>query len=352
MIIDFISSDPFSLRLAGGVMVYWSVDLHMNLAHVHLLLNHFPSIGTIIGLGLLILALIARSEDLKRSSLVVLFAIALITIPTYMSGNAAQEAVCLVPPTPAGAPCPNPVFSRPIIEAHRDAAMLGYIFIELAGIFSWLGLWQYRRTGRVALWTLCGVLIFAAMTIPLMANASTIGGVIRHPEILDNPAAVAAASKGVIGINVSQIGLMVRDEPWMWPTCETLHFVGLSLLVGVVLLVDLRMLGVVKQVSFATLHRLLPWGILGFALNLATGMAFFVAAPEQYTTNKSFQFKMLFVLIAGANALYFTSFDEAWEMQPGDDAPMTARVAATSAVILWIAVMFCGSMLPFLGNAF
>ena len=138
----------------------------------------------------------------------------------------------------------------------------------------------------------------------------------------------------------------------MWPTCETLHFIGLSLLLGVVLLVDLRMLGVVKNVSFVTLHRLLPWGILGFALNLATGMAFFVAAPEQYTTNKSFQFKILFVLIAGANALYFTCFDEAWEMKPGDDAPFAAKFAAMSAVLLWIAVMFCGSMLPFLGNAF
>jgi hypothetical protein len=238
------------------------------------------------------------------------------------------------------------------MEAHRDAAMLAYMVMELVGVFAWLGLWQFRRTGAIARWTTGIVLILSAVTIIFMANASNIGGVIRHPEILDSPAAVAAASKGVVGMNVSWVGLLVRGQPWMWPTCETLHFVGLSLLLGVVLLVDLRMLGIIKNVSFATLHRLLPWGILGFGLNLLTGMAFFVAAPEQYTTNKAFQYKILFVLIAGANALYFTSFDQAWDMQPGDDAPFTAKFAAMSAVVLWIAVMFCGSMLPFLGNAF
>jgi hypothetical protein len=324
----------------------------MNLAHVHLLLNHFPTIGTIIGLGLFLIALVAKSEDLKRASLVIFFAIALLTIPTYMSGNAAQEALCLVPPTPASTPCPNPALSRPLIEAHRDAALLAYAFMELVGVFAWLGLWQFRRTGSIARWTSGVLLVFSAITVALMGNASNIGGVIRHPEILENPAAVVAAAKGVVGLDVSWIGLMVRGQPWMWPTCETLHFIGLSLLLGVVLVVDLRMLGVMKNVSFVTLHRLLPWAILGFGLNLTTGMAFFVAAPEQYTTNVSFQVKIALVLIAGANALYFTSFDQAWEMGPGDDAPFTAKFAAMSAVLLWIGVMYCGSMLPFLGNAF
>jgi len=59
----------------------------------------------------------------------------------------------------------------------------------------------------------------------------------------------------------------------------------------VVLAVDLRMLGFMKSVSFATLHRLLPWGILGFGINVLTGMLFFVGAPEQYTTNTSFQWR-------------------------------------------------------------
>jgi hypothetical protein len=58
------------------------------------------------------------------------------------------------------------------------------------------------------------------------------------------------------------------------------------------------------------------------------------------------------ILVAAANGLYFTVLDETWLLGPGDEAPMTAKVMAASAMALWVAVMFCGSMLPFLGNAF
>jgi hypothetical protein len=138
----------------------------------------------------------------------------------------------------------------------------------------------------------------------------------------------------------------------MWPTCETLHFVGLSLLCGVVFLVDLRVLGVMRGVSFASLHRLLPWAALGFGVNIGTGMLFFVGIPGQYIHNPAFYWKIGLAMLAGANALYFTLFDEPWSLGPGEDAPITAKVFAASAMVLWIGVMYCGSMLPFLGNSF
>ena len=67
--------------------------------------------------------------------------------------------------------------------------------------------------------------------------------------------------------------------PWVWPTCETLHFIGMALLMGVVGVIDLRMLGVMKSLSFAPLHRLLPWGIAGFVINLTTGLMFLPEIP-------------------------------------------------------------------------
>ena len=76
------------------------------------------------------------------------------------------------------------------------------------------------------------------------------------------------------------MGNFVVGVKWVWATCQTLHFMGLSLLLGVVFLVDLRLLGVMKNVSFATVHRLLPWGILGFGLNVLTGMFYFLALPS------------------------------------------------------------------------
>ena len=81
-------------------------------------------------------------------------------------------------------------------------------------------------------------------------------------------------------------------------------------------------------------------------------MLFFVGAPDQYTMNKTFYWKIVFVMLAAANGLYFTVLDEPWVLGSGDEAPLTAKVMAASAMFLWVAVMFCGSMLPFLGNSF
>jgi hypothetical protein len=334
--------------------------MNINLAHLHLLINHFPTIGFIVGLGLFVFAMIGKSDELKRASLVIFVGIALMTIPTYMSGSAAQEMICMVAQKSPNAPCANPNVSREVIETHRDAALLALVFMEITGAAAWLGLWQFRRSSRPSNTTLLTVLLLSIVTLAVVSNAANLGGPIRHPEILSDPEAAATSQPagpqtptGVrLGLDSGGLGKFILGVPWMWPVCETLHFIGLSLLMGVVLLIDLRMLGVMRNVSFATLHRLLPWGILGFAVNVLTGMMFFIAAPEQYTQNGAFHWKMAFVLIAGANALYFTMFDETWSLGPGDDAPLTAKFAAVSALFLWVAIMYCGSMLPFLGNAF
>jgi hypothetical protein len=318
----------------------------MNLAHLHLLLNHFPSIGTIIALGLLLASVVARSGDLKRASLVLFVGIALLTVPVYVTGNAAQAAICVAQ---RGAPCNDPAVSRPTIEAHENAAFLSFAFIELTGGFAWLGLWQYRRRSHLPRRTLMVVMLLSWAALGLVSRAANMGGDIRHPEIR------TGETVAVIGDTMTrQIGAALAGEiPWMWPAGETLHFIGLVLLFGIVLLVDLRVLGMMKSVPFSTLHRLLPWAILGYTLNTVTGMLFFVAGWDMmYTTSPVFHWKLALIVVAGANALYFTMFDAPWSLGAGDSAPATAKFAAASAIALWIGVIFCGHMLPFIGNAF
>jgi len=320
----------------------------MNLAHIHLLLNHFPTIGTIIGIGLFLVGLVARSNDLKRASLVVFLGIALITLPTYMSGNAAQEMICKAGPK---APCADQGVSRALIEKHEGAALLAFIFMQLTGAFAWLGLWQFRRIARFPIWSLTAVTVLSLVTFGLMAQAANLGGDIRHPEIREIVKAEAAQQAGELPLGRA-VGSFVIEKTWVWATCETLHFVGLCLLFGIASFVDLRMLGMMKSIPYSALHRLLPWGVLGFGLNLITGMFFFVAAYDQYTTNTVFHWKLILMMLAGLNVLYFTIFDEPWELEAGDDAPPAAKFVAASAFVLVIGVIFCGRMLLFLGKAF
>ncbi|HTR37336.1 MAG TPA: hypothetical protein VMH80_15630 [Bryobacteraceae bacterium] len=315
----------------------------MDLTHIHLLLNHFPTIGTIIGGGLFVMSLLMKSDDLKRASLVILLGIALLAIPTYMSGNGAQDAIKSLPGV-----------SKALIEAHEGAALVGMAFMLATGAFAWLGLWQFRRLARVPNWNLTVILILTLVSFGLMARASNMGGEIRHEEIRSSqkaPASAAEATDEPQGLARS-VGAFVTDTPWMWPTCETLHFVGLSLLLGVVLLVDLRVLGVVRGVSFQSLHRLLPWAAIGFGVNIGTGMLFFVGIPGQYIHNTAFYWKIGLAMLAALNAVYFTILDEPWSLGPKEDAPLTAKIAAASAMALWLGVLYFGSMLPFIGNSF
>ncbi len=146
----------------------------------------------------------------------------------------------------------------------------------------------------------------------------------------------------------------VVDSVWVWPACEPLHFIGMALLIGVVGAIDLRILGVMKQLPFAPLHQLLPWGIAGFATNLITGALFFIGVPSQYNHNIAFIAKVLFIVLAGINVFvfYLGPFRRVEAMGPGDDAPLSAKVIAATSLVLWFGVMYWGRMLPFIGNAF
>ena len=311
-----------------------------DLAHVHLLLNHFPTIGTILGLGLLLLAFVRRNDHLKKVSLEVFFLIALATIPVYESGVAAAEAL-------KG----QTGVSSVAMTAHEDAALLGFILMLITGAVAWLGLWQSRRIGRPTAGATAAVLVLSAVTVAVMARVANIGGDIRHPEILGGQYSSPVETTSA-WLTVASVKAFVLENPWVWPTAETLHFLGMSLMFGVLMIVNLRLLGWMRGMSFAAAHRLLPFGILGFAVNLVTGMLFFIAASEQYTQNVSFHWKMILLELAGLNFLVLTVFDGAWALPAGADPPLSDKLLAASALILSVGVMYFGRMLPFIGNAF
>ena len=144
------------------------------------------------------------------------------------------------------------------------------------------------------------------------------------------------------------------NSPWAWPASETVHFLGLSLSFGVLLAVNLRILGVMKQVPFADVHRLLPWGMLGFGANLITGMLFFVGQPKQYLDSAPFYWKVVFLMIAGANFLYLTVFRKAWTPTIPIAMGCEARRQGHGRLSMfsWLVVLYGGRMLPFIGHAF
>jgi len=131
---------------------------------------------------------------------------------------------------------------------------------------------------------------------------------------------------------------------------EDLHFLGLILLLGTIGVLNLRILGFLKQTPIAPLHRFIPWGIAGFAVNVVTGFLFFIGMPNFYIVNLVFQLKMLAILVAGANLLLFNCtsyFRELEHLGPGEEAPRFAKIVAVTAIFLWIAIIVLGRYIPF-----
>ena len=91
------------------------------------------------------------------------------------------------------------------------------------------------------------------------------------------------------------------------------------------------MLGMMKAAPFSALHRLLPWAVLGLGINLVTGMLWVIGTPEMYMMNVSFFWKMGFLMLAGANLIYVTTFDEPWSVGAGENAPLTSKAIAASS---------------------
>ena len=314
----------------------------MNLAHLHLLLNHVPTVGYAVGVCLFLVALIRKDEKIQRVSLGILFAVAVLCLPAYLTGVAASEIMQ-----------DRPGISAELIEAHQDAALSAFALMELTGGLAWLALWQFRRYGQAPRPVLVTIVLLSVGSFALMAQAANLGGGIRHPEIvsLDETAGTAPVIN-TAWLKTSSLRAFVNDTEWVWPACEAIHFIGLALAFGVVLLLNLRMLGMMKAVAFADLHRALPWGMLGFAVNLVTGMLFFIGVPEQYTNNAPFQWKIVCLVLLGANLIYFTSLTDPWRVGAGSEAPRSVKVMAASAIVLWLGVVYFGRMLPYLGGAY
>jgi hypothetical protein len=155
-------------------------------------------------------------------------------------------------------------------------------------------------------------------------------------------------------LDIGWMADFVNDYDWVWPICEMLHFVGMALLIGSVGILDLRILGLLKDVPIARLEKLVPVGIVGFALNVTTGLIFVTGntagGSMAYISNLAFQIKMLLVLIAGLNlaAYYVTGIARtAATVPPSSEAAPAAKVVAVISLLAWFGVIYFGRMIMY-----
>lgn len=141
-------------------------------AHLHLVLNHLPVVGSLFALGLLAWGCWRHSEELKRAGLGAVVIVALVTIPAYLTGEPAWEDIM-------GLPGDN----DPYIEAHERAAQFAFGASALTGIVALIGLLKSTRGKSLSVRWTTTVLVLLVITAGMMSYVANLGGMIRHTEI-------------------------------------------------------------------------------------------------------------------------------------------------------------------------
>lgn len=318
--------------------------MRIDFVHLHLLLNHFPVIGTIVGASLFLLSFLVHAQGLRRSSLIVLVAMALLTIPAFITGVGAQVKL-------TGAPG----ISNALIMRHLGSAELSVWFMEITGALAVIALWRSGQHGTAARWNTLAVVLCVLMTVVLMARTGNTGGDIRRVEVSSPvPSTTVEAVMAYFEPSPRDFtNLMIANQYW-WAFMMAMHFVGLVLVVGTFGLFNLRVLGFARQLPIGSLNTLLPLGLAGFGINLVTGLLAFVGMPAFYTYNVAFMLKIAAVLLAGASLalFYLTSvFRDCEAVGPGGDAPWRAKVLSGVSLVLWFAIIVLGRYIQPLENS-
>jgi hypothetical protein len=148
----------------------------------------------------------------------------------------------------------------------------------------------------------------------------------------------------------NSIAEAMRERRLLYPTVEIIHILGIIVLVGTAALFDLRLLGLLNQLSVTQLSRyVLPLARRSVLAVVPAGMLMFMTNATALAANPVFRLKLILLVAALLNALVFHKWTgrrlEAWGA--GRGAPVGAKVSAVLSLVIWIGVISCGRLLAF-----
>ncbi len=148
----------------------------MNAAHLHLVLNHFPVIGTMISIFVLLIGFLKRSDDIKKASALILILTALITIPVYLTGDKAQAKI----------EGNYEDVDEEFIEGHEEFALYSFIAMDIIGAVALGALIFFRKPKTLPNSLAVLLLIMLLIVNGMMGWTANLGGKIHHPEIRED----------------------------------------------------------------------------------------------------------------------------------------------------------------------
>jgi hypothetical protein len=140
----------------------------------------------------------------------------------------------------------------------------------------------------------------------------------------------------------------LRQADLLFPLIEGSHILALSFSVGLILMLDLRLLGMAFRTEPVSriMSQVMPWALPGFAVMFVTGLLLFFARPESVYTNRYFRVKVLTLALAGLNAAFYQYkyYPRMAEWDKDEAAPVGPKIVALVSLVLWVAVIVCGRL--------
>jgi hypothetical protein len=147
------------------------------------------------------------------------------------------------------------------------------------------------------------------------------------------------------------VSVGLRESFWMFPAVESTHVIAITLVVGLVMIVDLRVLGLASRMERVTelSGAVLPWAWVAFAVAVISGFLMFAAKPHSYFGNLSFQIKMLLMAAAFLNMLMFhlIPYRSVHSWDDGVPSPPLAKLACGVSLTLWVSIVLMGRWIGF-----
>jgi hypothetical protein len=135
----------------------------------------------------------------------------------------------------------------------------------------------------------------------------------------------------------------LRSHPWAFPALEVVHLVGIALLLGNLVLLELRVFGLAAALPMAALARLsLGIAVSGFGLAAASGLLMFASQASELLTNRAFTLKMGLLVAAGCNAAWFHARGSLQRLDG------LARGSMLLSTLIWLGVITCGRWIAYL----
>ncbi len=139
-----------------------------------------------------------------------------------------------------------------------------------------------------------------------------------------------------------------RQADFIFPVVEGSHILALSLSVGLILMLDLRLLGLAfrSEPISRIMLQVMPWALPGFAVVFGSGLLLFFAQAESVYTNNYFRVKILTLALLGLNAAFYQYkyYPHMAEWDAAPSVPAGVKVVAATSLVLWMAVILCGRL--------